>query len=123
MNRPRSIDAAAALVGLQAVALGVWGVVELVRALTGHPHDRGTAVLLGVVVLIYATGVAVAARGVWHLRRWAQSPSYLVSFFAIVIGIGQVHTLPALAVPLVVVGAGAFVALSLPASRQALGGI
>jgi hypothetical protein len=123
MPRPRSIEAAAALVGLQAFALGVWGAVELVRALVGHPSDRGTAVLLGIVVLIYASGVGFAARGVWVMRRWAQSPSYLVSFFAVVIGIGQLHTLPALMVPLILIGAGSFVALSLPDSREALGGI
>jgi hypothetical protein len=57
------------------------------------------------------------------MRRWAQTPSYLVSFFAVVIGVGQVHTLPALMVPLIVIGVGAFVALSVPASRDALGGI
>jgi hypothetical protein len=123
MPRPRSIEVAAALVGLQALALGVWGAVELVRSVFGHPSDPGTAVLLGVVVLIYATGVGCAARGVWRMRRWAQSPSYLVSFFAIVIGIGQLHTLPALMVPLILIGAGSFVALSLPDSRESLGGI
>jgi hypothetical protein len=123
MQRPRSLEAAAALVALQALGLGVWGAVEIIRAVTGHPSDRGTAILLGVVVLIYATGVGLAARGLWRLRRWAQSPSYLVSFFAIVIGIGQVHTVAALAVPLILVGAGSFVALSMPASRDAIGGI
>jgi hypothetical protein len=122
-ERPRSIEIAAALVGLQAIALAAWGLGELIRALTGHPHDRGTAILLGVVVLIYGTGVGLAARGVWRMRRWAQSPSYLVSFFAVVIGIGQLHTLPWLAVPLIVIGVGSFVVLSLPASRAALGGI
>jgi hypothetical protein len=123
MQRPRSLQVAFGLVLLQALALGVWGAVELVRALVGHPNDRGTAVLLGVVVLIYAAGVALAARGLWQMRRWAQTPSYLVSFFAVVIGVGQVHTLPALMVPLIVIGVGAFVALSVPASRDALGGI
>jgi hypothetical protein len=123
MERPRSLQAAASLVLLQGLALGVWGAVELVRAMTGRPSDRGTAILLGIVVLIYACGVGLAARGVWQARRWAQTPSYLVSFFAIVIGIGQLHTLPGLMVPLILIGAGSFVALSLPASRDALGGI
>ena len=123
MQRPRSLEVAAALVAVQALALAIWGLTELIRAIVGHPNDRGTAVLLGVVVLIYAAGVSAAARGVWIMRRWAQTPSYLVSFFAIVIGIGQVHTVPAFAVPLILVGIGSFVALSLPATRAALGGI
>jgi hypothetical protein len=123
MARPRTLEVAAALVALQALALVAWGVGELIRSVTGHPHDRGTAVLLGVVVLIYGAGVALGARGVWRMRRWSQTPSYLVSFFAVVIGVGQFHTLPILAVPLILIGIGSFVALSLPDSRAALGGI
>jgi hypothetical protein len=123
MERPRSLEVAAGLVLLQALALAIWGAVELIRAVVGHPSDRGTAVLLGIVVLIYSAGVAIAARGLWQARRWSQAPSYLVSFFAVVIGIGQLHTVPGFAVPLIGVGAGSFIALSLPASRDALGGI
>jgi hypothetical protein len=123
MPRPRSLQIAAVLVGLQAIALCAWGAAELIRALVGHPHDRATAVLLGVVVLIYGVGVLLAARGVWHARRWAQTPAYLVSFFALVIGYGQIHTLPGLMIPLIIVGAATFVAVSMPASRNALGGI
>jgi hypothetical protein len=123
MDQPRSLQIAAALVAVQALVLAVWGAAELVRALVGHPNDRGTAVLLGVVVLVYASGVMVAARGLWHARRWSQTPTYLVSFFAVVIGLGQLHTLPGFMVPLIVVGAATFVAVSMPASRAALGGI
>jgi hypothetical protein len=40
-----------------------------------------------------------------------------------VVGVGQLHTLPVLTVPLIIVGVGTFVAVSLPPSRAALGGI
>jgi len=123
MKRPTSLSVAAVLVAAQAAALGSYGVVELLRALFGHPHDRGTAVLLGVLLVCYAIGIVVAARGIWNLKRWAQTPTYLVQFFSIVIGIGQIHTLPFLMVPLIIVGVATLVAVSLPASRQALGGI
>jgi hypothetical protein len=123
MKPPRSLQVAAALVAVQALALASWGAAELIRALVSDPNDRGTAVLLGVVVLIYSAGVMVAARGLWRVRRWAQTPTYMVSFFAVVVGIGQLHTLPVLCVPLIIVGAGTFVAVSLPPSREALGGI
>jgi hypothetical protein len=123
MDRPRSLVVATGLVGLQALALGAWGIGELIRSLVGHPNDRTTAILLGAVVLIYAIGIMAAARGLWRTRRWAQSLSYMVSFFAVVIGFGQVHTLPALMIPLIVVGIATFAALSTPSSRQALGGI
>jgi hypothetical protein len=123
MARPRSLQAAAVLVALQALALAIWGAVELIRALVGHPSDRGTAILLGVVVLIYSVGVMAAARGLWLVRRWAQTPTYMVSFFAVVIGVGQLHTLPGFTVPLIAVGVATFVVASLPSSRAALGGI
>jgi uncharacterized membrane protein (DUF2068 family) len=123
MDRPSSLAAAAGLLALQAAGLAVYGLVEGVRALVGHPQDRGTAVLLAIVVLIYAAGVAVAAVGLWRARRWAQTPTYLVQFFALVIGIGQLHTLPGLMVPLLVVAVLTLVAVSLPDSRARLGGI
>lgn len=123
MERPRSLEIAAALVGLQALALVAWGLGELVRSVSGHPHDRGTAVLLGVVVLVYGLGVGLAARGVWRVRRWAQTPSYMVSFFALVIGVGQLHTLLVVAIPLLLIGIASFIALSQRPCRDALGGI
>jgi hypothetical protein len=123
MERPRSLLVAAGLLAIQGVALLAWGVGELLRALVGAPHDKGTAVLLGVVVVIYAAGVLTAASGLWLARRWAQTPAYMVSFFAIVVGLGQVHTLPALMVPLIVVGIATVVSVSTAASRAALDGI
>ena len=123
MERPRALEVTAALVALQAAALAIWGAGELIRSVFGHPNDRGTAVLLGVVVLIYGAGVMTAARGLWLVRRWAQTPTYLVSFFAVVIGIGQIQTLTGLMVPLIAVGVATIVAASMPSSRAALGGI
>jgi hypothetical protein len=63
------------------------------------------------------------ARGLWRARRWSQSLAYMVSFFAVVIGYGQVHTLAGLAIALIVIGVATFAALTAPASRRALGGI
>jgi hypothetical protein len=123
MEPPRSLKISAVLVALEATALAVWGITETIRALVGHPHDRGTAVLLGVVVLIYAIGVFFAARGLWRVKRWAQTPTYMVQFLSIVIGIGQIHTLPFLMVPLIIVAVAALIAVSVPQSRDALGGI
>jgi hypothetical protein len=123
MKRPPPLAVAAGLVALEAAGAGIYGVVELVRALVGHPQSRGTAILLGIVVLIYAAGVAAAAVGLWRVRRWAQTPTYLVQFFSLVIGIGQLHTLPGLMIPLIVVAALTLVTVSLPDSRARLGGI
>jgi hypothetical protein len=123
MERPQSLTVTAVLVAIQGAAFAVWGAVELIRAFVGHPHDKNTAVLLGVVVLVLSAGVLVAAVGLWRTRRWAQAPTYLVQFFSIIIGMGQIATLPAMMAPLIAVGAATLVFVSLPASREALGGI
>jgi hypothetical protein len=123
MERPQTLTVTAVLVALQAAALAIYGVVMVVRGLVGHPAHKDDAVLLGVVLLVCAVGVAVAAFGLWRMRRWAQAPTYLVQFFSIVIGMGQVHHIPALMVPLIALGIGTLVAVSLQPSRDALGGI
>jgi hypothetical protein len=123
MDRPAPLAAAAGLVALEAAGLTAYGLVELVRALTGTPDSRGTAIFLGVTILIYAAGVGATAVGLWRVRRWAQTPTYLVQFFSLVIALGQLHTLPGLMVPLLVVAVLAGVAVSLPASRQRLSGV
>jgi hypothetical protein len=118
-----SLRVAAAVMALEAAGLGGYGLVEGVRALVGHPQSRGTALLLGAVVLIYAAGVMTGALGLWRVRRWAQTPTYLVQFFSFVIGIGQLHTLPGLGIPLIIVAAVTLVAVSRPDSRAVLGGV
>ncbi|HVU60912.1 MAG TPA: hypothetical protein VG899_09965 [Mycobacteriales bacterium] len=123
MERPRSLTAAAVLVSLQGLAFLGYGIVELLRAIFGHPHDKGTAVLLGVTVIVLAAGIFVAAAGLLRMRRWAQAPTYIVQFFSIIIGMGQIATLPAMMVPLVIVGLATLVTVSLQPSRDALGGI
>jgi hypothetical protein len=123
MERPRSLTITAALVALKGAAAAIWGIVEIIRALTGHPHNRQDAVVLGVVVLVLAVGVFAAAAGLWRMRRWAQAPTYLVQFFSIVVGMGQLTTLPFMMVPLIAVGVATLVFVSLPPSREALGGI
>jgi uncharacterized membrane protein (DUF2068 family) len=123
IQRPLSLRLAAGLTAVEAAGLGVYGVVEGVRALVGHPQSRGTALLLAAVILIYAAGVMTAAVGLWRVRRWAQTPTYLVQFFSLVIGFGQLHTLPVLSIPLIVVAAVTLVAVSLPQSRALLGGV
>jgi hypothetical protein len=123
MSLPWSLRVAAGLVAVEALAIGVYGVVELVRSVTGHPLDRGTAVFLGVIVVGAAAAVAATAVGLWRARRWSQTPTYLTQSFGVVIALLQLHTVPALAVPVLVVAAATLVAVTLPASRSALGGV
>ena len=123
MERPQTLTVTALLVALQAAALATYGAVLLVRAFVGHPSHRDDAVLLGLVFLVCAAGVTVALYGLWRMKRWAQAPTYLVQFFSVIIAMGQLTKLPAMMIPLLVVGIGTHVMVSLPPSRQALGGI
>ncbi|HEX4063549.1 MAG TPA: hypothetical protein VHY58_21250, partial [Streptosporangiaceae bacterium] len=61
--------------------------------------------------------------GLWRVRRWAQTPTYMVQFFSLVIGIGQLHTLPGLMIPVIAAAVVTLIAVSLPESRARLGGI
>jgi hypothetical protein len=118
---PQPVLGAAALVGLEAVALVVAGVAYLVATLGGHPNDRSSALVGAVVVLALGVGVGALARGILRCRRWARTPTLLVQFFAGVIVVYQATTLPVLSVPLAVVAVGVVALLLAPAVRRAFG--
>lgn len=68
---PRPILAAAALVSVEAAALAGLAVVELI-ALDGGRLALG--VTNAIFFLLYATGLAFCARGLFRLSRWSRSP-------------------------------------------------
>jgi hypothetical protein len=97
---------AAALVALEGLALVVLGVVYGVAGLLGDPFDRaatlleaGLAVLVGVLVLLVARGIA-------DVRGWARSPAVVVQLLALPVGYGLVQggvwlaAVPVLGLPL-----------------------
>ena len=112
---------AAALVGLEGAAGVATGIGFAVAALVGHPDDRGTAVLLGVLLALYGAGILLVARGVARGSRWARTPTYLVQFFGLVVAWYQRHTLPAVSVALAVVSVATIVALSLAIRQEEAG--
>ena len=82
---------AAALVALEGVALVVLGVVYGAAGVLGDPFDRaatlleaGLAVLVGVLVLLVARGLA-------DVRGWARSPAVVVQLLALPVGYGLVQ--------------------------------
>jgi len=104
---------AAALVALEGAAGVAAGAGFALTALVGHPDDRGTAVLLGVLLMLYGVGMLLVARGVFRARRWARTPAYLIQFFALIVAWNQRHSLPAVAAAVGVVALAAVAALSL----------
>jgi hypothetical protein len=104
---------AAAVVGVEGAACVAAGIGFVVAALVGHPSDRGTAVLLGVLLTLYGAGVVLVGRGLGLERAWARTPAFLVQFFALVVAWYQRDTLPAVTVVLAVVAVAALAALTL----------
>jgi hypothetical protein len=99
---------AALVVGLEGVGAAVAGIAFVVAALAGHPSDRATAVLLGILLTGYGAGIVAVARGIDRERYWARTPAFLTQFFALIVAWYQRGTLPAVTV---VVGAIAVVAV------------
>ena len=88
------------------------GLVFVIAALVGQPHDQATAVILGVLLVIFGAGLLALARALRHGSRWPQTPSYLAQFFGLIVAWYQRTTLPAVSVVLLVVCVGAVVALT-----------
>ena len=103
---------AAVVVGVEGAACVAAGIGFVIAALVGHPHDRGTTVLLGVLLGIYGTGVVLVGRGLGRDRSWARTPAFLVQFFALVVAWYQRDTLPGVTAVLAVVAVVAVVAIA-----------
>jgi len=82
---------AALLVAVEGLALTVLGVVYGVAGVVRDPFDRtatlleaGFAVLVGVLLLLVARGLA-------EVRGWARSPAVVVQLLALPVGYGLVQ--------------------------------
>lgn len=65
---------AAVLAAVESVAAFVFAIVELASFDAERPS---VAITTGVFLLLYAVGLAFAARGMWNLKRWSRSPIVL----------------------------------------------
>jgi hypothetical protein len=70
---PRSVRAAAAVVGLEALAAAVGAILLVWLTLTSTSHV-GSAVGLVVFALLAAVALGVCARGLWRVASWARGP-------------------------------------------------
>ena len=104
--------AAALVVGAEGAAAFVAGVVFVVAALVGSPHDKQTAVVLGVLLAFFGAGMLAMARSLRRGSYWPRTPSYLAQFFGLIVAWYQRSTLPVVSIVLLVVCVGALVALS-----------
>ena len=108
--------AAAIVVAIEGIGAVVAGVVFALAALVGHPSDRATGVLLGVLLTAYGAAIVLVARGIDRDRHWARTPAYLTQFFALVVVWYNRHTLPVVMAIVAAVAVGAVVLLALTQS-------
>ncbi|MGP4006285.1 hypothetical protein [Streptomyces sp. 4N124] len=122
--RPRRLTYAAALAGLEGLALVVGGVWMLVLGITGDPDDRQQAITGGVTVLVLALLPLLAARGLLALRSWSRGPAVITQLLALPVAYNLLQA-DSLAIPggiaLAVVAVTALVLLVNAETTRALG--
>ncbi|MGW0575758.1 hypothetical protein ACWD25_07265 [Streptomyces sp. NPDC002920] len=122
--RPRRLTYAAALAGLEGLALAVGGVWILVLGITGDPDDRRSAVTGGVTLLVLALLPLLAARGLLGLRSWSRGPAVITQIMALPVAYNLLQA-DSMAIPagiaLAVVAVAALVLLVNGETTRALG--
>ncbi|WP_181805635.1 hypothetical protein [Streptomyces shenzhenensis] len=122
--RPRRLTYAAALAGLEGLALVAGGLWMLVLGLTGDPDHRGQAVTGGVTVIALALLPLLAARGLLLRRSWSRGPAVITQIMALPVAYNLLQA-DSMAIPvgivLAVVAVASLVLLVNSATTQALG--
>lgn len=124
LSRPTRVTAAAAVAGVEALALFAGGVYVLVSTLTGRPDDVTQALTGGVTLLALGLIPLVAARGLLRLRHWSRGPAIITQIMALPVAWTLLRAtgsaIPA-GIALAVVAVAGLVLLVHPATTQALG--
>ncbi|WP_306323460.1 MULTISPECIES: hypothetical protein [unclassified Streptomyces] len=81
--RPGRLTAAAALAGLEGLALVVGGAYMLVAGLAGHPDNPEQAVTGGVTLIVLALLPLFAARGLLARKSWSRGPAIITQIMAL----------------------------------------
>jgi hypothetical protein len=120
----RALLTAAGVAALQAAALTVFAVVVVAQALRGDESSAANVVLLVLLVLAWAVGLGVVARGLRDRHRWARAPMLLSELLLLAVGIPLLQGDAARWVGVVVIASAAVgtVAVLSPSVTSALGG-
>jgi hypothetical protein len=77
---------AAAVIGLQALGCVVFAVLFLSAATVGASLSNTSHVMFSVFTLLFAVGLGVVARGLWHGLRWPRTAA--VVWLAVLLPLG-----------------------------------
>lgn len=123
-SRPVRLTTAAAVAGIEALALVVGGVYVLVTGLTGNPDDPTQAVMGGATLIALGAIPAVAARGLLLRRAWSRGPAIITQILALPVAWQLLQANSAMipaGIALAVLAVTGLVVLVNPATTEALG--
>jgi hypothetical protein len=122
--RPRQLTYAAALAGLEGLALVIGGVLMAVLGVTGEADGRQQAVTGGITLIAIALLPLIAARGLLARRSWSRGPAIFTQIMALPVAYNLLQA-DSVAIPAgIALGVVAVVSLTLllnSETRDALG--
>jgi hypothetical protein len=82
--RPARLTAAAAVSGLEALTLIVYGVYLLVMGVVGHPESPTQAETAGITLIALGAIPLAATRGLLLRRSWSRGPALITHLMALI---------------------------------------
>ena len=117
---PTPLVAGVLLVGIQGLIGVLLGIAFMVGGVVGGPSDVADAELIGAMALAMGVVLVLAARGLYRGRRAARAPALVWQLIMVGVGFSEIRKNPALAVPLILVGAASTVAVMHPEANGVL---
>ncbi|MER7954010.1 MULTISPECIES: hypothetical protein [unclassified Streptomyces] len=122
--RPVRLTAAAAVAGIEALALVAGGLYVLVTAFTGDPDGLTQALMGGVTLIALGLIPGAAARGLLLRRSWSRGPAIITQILALPVAWQLLQANSAMipaGIALAALAVGGLVLLVNPATTEALG--
>jgi hypothetical protein len=120
-QRPAALRLAAAAQLTEALGLGVAAVFGAISTAEGKSHQLAAGVVLTLLALGTAAGLAAIAVGLARARPWSRIPAVMTQVFVVIAGITLLDgNRPEWGVPALVLAGACVAGLLTPASLQAL---
>ena len=118
---PNLLLVGAAAQGLEATALFVVIVANLIDLADGHTYQRSGAIAIIVIEVIVAIGLAWIASGIVRVRPWTRTPAVMTQVFTLIVAVWllEAHRI-AWGLPALVIALAGLAGLFAPASLRAL---
>ena len=120
-RRPAALRLAAAAQLIEALGLGVAAVFGAISTAEGKSHQLAAGVVLTLLALGTAAGLAAIAVGLARARPWSRIPAVMTQVFVVIAGITLLDgNRPEWGVPALVLAGACMAGLLTPASLRAL---